>query len=72
MLLQGGLTVRHKAHNLEIGGSIPPPALIVQRGYQRNLLTNNIRQGRSADPFLLANGFFEMSHFSLAYRLGSV
>ena len=28
MLLQGGLTVRHKAHNLEIGGSIPPPALI--------------------------------------------
>lgn len=26
MLLQGGLTVRRKAHNLEIGGSIPPPA----------------------------------------------
>ena len=27
-----------------------------------DLLTCPIRQGRSADPFLLANGFFEMSH----------
>lgn len=26
MLLQGGLTVRHRAHNPKIGGSIPPPA----------------------------------------------
>lgn len=26
MLLQGGLTVRHQAHNPKIGGSIPPPA----------------------------------------------
>ena len=69
--MQGGLTVRRKAHNLEIGGSSPLPALIVQRGYQRNLLNAEERQGRSADPFLLANGFFEMSHFSLAYRLES-
>ena len=69
--MQGGRKVRRKAHNLEIGGSSPLPALIVQRGYQRNLLHNNIRQGRSADPFLLANGFFEMSHFSLTYRLES-
>ena len=26
MLLQGGLTVGHRAHNPKIGGSIPPPA----------------------------------------------
>lgn len=26
MLLQGGLTVRHRAHNPKIGGSIPLPA----------------------------------------------
>ena len=32
MLLQGGLTVRHKAHNLEIGGSIPLPALTLPEG----------------------------------------
>ena len=70
--MQGGLTVRHKAHNLEIGGSSPLPALTLpEGGHQRNLLANNIRQGRSADPFLLANGFFEMSHFTLAYCLGS-
>lgn len=25
MLLQGGLTVRHRAHNPKIGGSIPLP-----------------------------------------------
>ena len=31
-------------------------------GYKRNLLNADTRQGRSADPFLLANGFFEMSH----------
>lgn len=62
MFLQGGLTVGHRAHNPKIGGSIPPPALIVQRGYQRNLLPNNIRQGRSADRFLLTTGIFQMSH----------
>ena len=63
--MQGGLTVRRKAHNLEIGGSSPLPALIVQRGYQRNLLTNKIRQGRSADPFLLTNGNFEKFHIKV-------
>lgn len=26
MLLQGSLTVGHRAHNPKIGGSIPPPA----------------------------------------------
>ena len=26
MLLQGGLTERHRAHNPKIGGSIPLPA----------------------------------------------
>lgn len=26
MLLQGGLTVGHRAHNPKIGDSIPPPA----------------------------------------------
>lgn len=62
MFLQGGLTVGHRAHNPKIGGSIPPPALIIQRGYQRNLLHNNIRQGRSADRFLLTTGIFQMSH----------
>ena len=61
-LLQGGRKVRRKAHNLEIGGSSPLPALIVQRGYQRNLLTNKIRQGRSTDRFLLTTGIFQMSH----------
>lgn len=25
MILQGGLTVGHRAHNPKIGGSIPPP-----------------------------------------------
>lgn len=25
MFLQGGLMVRHRAHNPKIGGSIPPP-----------------------------------------------
>ena len=63
--MQGGRKVRRKAHNLEIGGSSPLPALIVQRGYQRNLLTNKIRQGRSADPFLLANGIFEKFHIKV-------
>ena len=64
--MQGVLTVRRKAHNLEIGGSSPLPALIVQRGgYQRNLLHNNIRQGRSADPFLLTNGIFEKFHIKV-------
>ena len=63
--MQGGLTVRRKAHNLEIGGSSPLPALIAQRGYQRNLLTNKIRQGRSADPFLLTNGIFEKFHIKV-------
>lgn len=28
MILQGGLTVGHRAHNPKIGGSIPPPARI--------------------------------------------
>ena len=28
MLLQGGIMVRHRAHNPKIGGSIPPPARI--------------------------------------------
>lgn len=28
MLLQGGLTVGHRAHNPKIGGSIPPPVRI--------------------------------------------
>lgn len=55
MILQGGLTVRHRAHNPKIGGSIPLPA---RKGSQRNLLTNNIRQGRSADRFLLTTGIF--------------
>ena len=74
-LLQGGLTVRHKAHNLEIGGSIPPPArsfkdtsyrsLMLSAKSIRNLLTNNIRQGRSADPFLLTNGIFEKFHIKV-------
>ena len=63
--MQGGRKVRRKAHNLEIGGSSPLPALIVQRGYQRNLLTNKIRQGRSADPFLLTNGIFEKFHIKV-------
>ena len=62
MLLQGGLTVGHRTHNPKIGGSIPPPALIVQRGYQRNLLNAEKRQGRSADRFLLTTGIFQMSH----------
>ena len=31
-------------------------------GAIRNLLTCQIQQGRSADPFLLANGFFEKFH----------
>ena len=35
-------------------------------GAIRNLLTCQKRQGRSADPFLLTNGFFEMSHGSIA------
>lgn len=71
-LLQGGRKVRRKAHNLEIGGSSPLPALTFpQGGHARNLLNAEERQGRSADPFLLANGFFEMSHFSLTYRLES-
>ena len=26
MLLQGGLMIRHRAHNPKIGGSIPPHA----------------------------------------------
>ena len=56
MLLQDGLTVGHRAHNPKIGGSIPPPAR--KGGCQRNLLTNNIRQGRSADRFLLTTGNF--------------
>ena len=34
----------------------------MQPGAIRNLLTSQVRQGRPADPFLLANGFFEMSH----------
>ena len=32
------------------------------RGVIRNLLTCPIRQGRSADPFLLTNGIFEKFH----------
>lgn len=59
MLLQGGLTVGHRAHNPKIGGSIPLP---VRKGRQRNLFINNIRQGRSADRFLLTTGIFQMSH----------
>lgn len=65
-LLQGGRKVRRKAHNLEIGGSSPLPALIVQRGYARNLLNAEKRQGRSAGLFVGANGIFEMSHFFLS------
>lgn len=38
MLLQGGLTVRHKAHNLEIGGSIPPPARSFKDTSYRSLM----------------------------------
>lgn len=55
MLLQGSPTVGHRAHNPKIGGSIPPPT---RKGPQRNLLLNNIRQGRSADRFLLTTGIF--------------
>jgi len=32
-------------------------------GLQRNLLDNNLQQGRSTEPFLLTNGIFQMSHF---------
>ena len=46
MLLQGGLTVRHKAHNLEIGGSIPPPARSFKDTSYRSLIL-------SANPFSL-------------------
>lgn len=38
MLLQGGLTVRYKAHNLEIGGSIPPPARSFKDTSYRSLM----------------------------------
>ena len=62
-LLQGGRKVRRKAHNLEIGGSSPLPALTFpQGGHARNLLNAEERQGRSAGRFLLTNGFFEMFH----------
>ena len=46
MLLQGGLTVRYKAHNLEIGGSIPPPARSFKDTSYRSLIL-------SANPFSL-------------------
>ena len=39
---------------------------------ERNLLNANIRQGRSADPFLLANGFFEMSHARDVFPIKSI
>ena len=64
--MQGGLTVRRKAHNLEIGGSSPLPALTFpQGGHARNLLNAEERQGRSADPFLLTNGIFEKFHIKV-------
>lgn len=44
--MQGGLTVRHKAHNLEIGGSIPPPARSFKDTSYRSLIL-------SANPFSL-------------------
>ena len=40
MLLQGGLTVRHRTHNPKIGGSIPPSA--------RRKLTNLISYNNSS------------------------
>lgn len=64
--MQGGRKVRRKAHNLEIGGSSPLPALTLpEGGHQRNLLNAEERQGRSADPFLLTNGIFEKFHIKV-------
>lgn len=49
-LLQGGRKVRRKAHNLEIGGSSPLPALIVQRGVSKESINQQDTAGTFGRP----------------------
>ena len=58
MLLQGGLTVGHRTHNPKIGGSIPPPALIVQRGVSKESITQQHTAGTFDRPLSSYDRYF--------------
>lgn len=57
-LLQGGRKVRRKAHNLEIGGSSPLPALIVQRGVSKESINQQDTAGTFGRPLSSYDRYF--------------
>ncbi len=55
MLLQGGLTGGHRAHNPKIGGSIPPPA---RKGVSKESINKQDTAGTFGRPLSSYDRYF--------------
>lgn len=55
ILPRGSVPVARKAHNLEVGGSIPPPAKVKQKYFRKGVFLFVLLRGEEAN--CLASGW---------------